>query len=307
MSQQPYFSIIIPAYNRAYILPETIKSVTDQLYVDWEVIIVDDGSTDDTKSVIGEISAKDTRVRYVFQKNAERSVARNNGADHAKGKYLLFLDSDDAFAPEHLQTLKKSIEEQAEPVAMFFTNVCYLSENGLMKHKIPDMEPGEGFRYVLLQPITPSRVCIHKDIFKVFRFDPKIVIVEDLVLWVCIASRFPVFQVKAYTSYYRLHDGNSVDLRRNPYLPRIKGLNRLFNSPDYKAISKQIPAAVRSHLLAECRFNSARHFEFVKNYRKMNQELWQSFRHDAFYRNRERFFMFLNHFPLTARILRKSN
>jgi len=101
----PFFSIVIPAYNRAYILPETIGSIQEQSFENWEVIVVDDGSKDSTRELVESLSIEDKRIRYVYQSNAERSVARNNGADHALGNYLMFLDSDDKYAPGHLELL----------------------------------------------------------------------------------------------------------------------------------------------------------------------------------------------------------
>ena len=73
----PFFSIIIPTYNRAFILPETIKSIVNQTFTDWEVLIIDDGSKDNTKEVIEEISKKQNKIKYHYQINSERSVARN--------------------------------------------------------------------------------------------------------------------------------------------------------------------------------------------------------------------------------------
>jgi hypothetical protein len=154
-----------------------------------------------------------------------------------------------------------------------------------------------------LQPITPSRVCIHRDIFKEFRFDPLIVIVEDLVLWVSIATKYPAFQLCENTLIYRIHEGNSVDLSRNSYYDRYKGLLRLFNDEDYQSISQKIDTRIKKHLLAECTFNMARHFEFVKNYKQMNTELMRSFKHLPSYRNKERVFMFMNHWSFGKRIL----
>ena len=76
----PFFSIIIPTYNRDYILPETINSIQEQSFGNWEVILVDDGSTDNTRELVESLSIVADRIRYVYQQNAERSVARNNGA-----------------------------------------------------------------------------------------------------------------------------------------------------------------------------------------------------------------------------------
>lgn len=302
--ESPFFSITIPAYNRAFILEETILSVQAQSFTDWEVIVVDDGSTDNTASLLEKMAVSDTRIRYVYQNNAERSVARNNGAAHSKGKYLLFLDSDDAFQPDHLQLLYNLLEGQGFPVCMVFSNVTYLTDKGYEVPEIPTMEKGQEFKYMLLQPITPSRVCVHREVFSTFRFDPQITIVEDMVLWVCIASEFPVFQLEKPSAVYRIHGDNSVDLSRNSYLKRYHGLLRLFNHADYTEVNAKIPHTIRKHLLAECAFNMARHHEFVKEYGSMNRMLWRSFLHKPDYRNKERLYMFLSHLPLLGDWLR---
>jgi glycosyltransferase involved in cell wall biosynthesis len=91
--KSPFFSIILPTYNRASFISKAIESVIDQLYNKWELIILDDGSTDNTKEIV--LSFNDDRIRYIYQENKERSAARNNGIRNAKGEYICFLDSDD--------------------------------------------------------------------------------------------------------------------------------------------------------------------------------------------------------------------
>jgi glycosyltransferase involved in cell wall biosynthesis len=301
----PFFTVVIPAYNRASILPETIESIQKQSFDSWEVIVVDDGSKDNTAEVIKAFAEKDGRIKYVYQNNAERSVARNNGAKNASGKYLFFLDSDDGFEPNHLQAVHSLLLREGFPVGMVVSNVIYQKENSMERPEIPELEAGKGFDYVLKHPITPSRVCVHRDVFNVFQFDPQIVIVEDQVLWICIASRFPVFHQKEYTVRYRLHDGNSVDLSRDSYRSRYMGLLRLFTHPKYAEISVQIPKAQKKHMLAECAFNRARHHEFVGQIMKMNRMLFLSFRHKMAYRNKERLYMFICHVPFVSTVLSK--
>jgi len=306
MTNNPFFSITIPAYNRAYILDETLESIRKQTFENWEVIIVDDGSKDNTSDIAAKLGEIDARIRYVYQDNSERSAARNNGATHARGRYLLFLDSDDAFTSEHLAEIYNLLENKQFPVCMVFSNLNYLTDSGITTPQLPVMKEGEEFRYVLMQPITPSRVCIHRDIFKTFQFDPQIVIVEDLVLWVCIATEFSVFQITKHTVNYRIHDGNSVDLSQNSYHSRYKGLQRLFTDSFYSKVSAKIPTQIKSHLLAECSFNMARHFEYVKQFKQMNKMLFLSFRHLPSYRNKERAYMFLSRFFLTSSMMKLS-
>jgi glycosyltransferase involved in cell wall biosynthesis len=109
-----FFSIIIPTYNRAHLVIGAIDSVLSQSYPHFEVIIVDDGSTDDTEQVIRDRYALDQKLIYFKKKHEERGVARNFGLKHAKGDYAVFLDSDDWMKTHYLETLNKVIVEYPE-------------------------------------------------------------------------------------------------------------------------------------------------------------------------------------------------
>ena len=112
---EPFFSVVIPTYNRAHLIKKTIESVRQQTFSNWELIVVDDGSTDNTKEVV--LSIDDERIHYVYQNNAERGVARNNGFHHSKGRYICFLDSDDYYEKDHLESLHLAILSKESPVA----------------------------------------------------------------------------------------------------------------------------------------------------------------------------------------------
>lgn len=111
----PIFSVIIPVYNRAELLKRTITSVLRQELVDFEVLVIDDGSSDDIKSVVDGFS--DPRIRYHRQINRGASAARNAGIDLARGDYVAFLDSDDAYLPHHLVTMLSLLQSASGAVA----------------------------------------------------------------------------------------------------------------------------------------------------------------------------------------------
>jgi glycosyltransferase involved in cell wall biosynthesis len=98
----PYFSIIIPSYNRAHIISRAIQGVLNQTFKDFEIVIVDDGSKDHTKEIIQEYS-DNFKIKYVYQNNAGVCAARNTGAKQAEGKFLIFLDTDDTVEKSWLQ------------------------------------------------------------------------------------------------------------------------------------------------------------------------------------------------------------
>lgn len=102
MSVTPLFSVVIPAYNRAHSIRQAIDSVLKQTEQRFEIIVVDDGSTDNTDAVLDEIKKVEPRLHYIKQQNGGATNARNTGIKAAKGSYIAFLDSDDVFLPEHL-------------------------------------------------------------------------------------------------------------------------------------------------------------------------------------------------------------
>src|SRR4051812_13487686 len=96
-------SVIVPCYNSARFLKETLNSLLAQTYQNWECIVVDNGSTDDTKKIAGEFEKKDPRFTCMVQPTRGVSAARNFGIAHSKGKYILPLDSDDLIAPAYIE------------------------------------------------------------------------------------------------------------------------------------------------------------------------------------------------------------
>ncbi|HNP48705.1 MAG TPA: glycosyltransferase family A protein, partial [Bacteroidia bacterium] len=110
-----FFSIIIPTYNRWNHLRTAIDSVLAQTFTDFELIVVNDGSTDNTVVNFDKTYNGNSKVRLITQSNQERGAARNNGLKNAAGKYAFFLDSDDIMFKNHLETLYNKIRELKEP------------------------------------------------------------------------------------------------------------------------------------------------------------------------------------------------
>ena len=121
---EPLVSVIVPTYNYARYIGETLESLRSQTFAEWECIVVDDGSTDDTSAIIATHAAKDGRIRYVWQENARQAAARNNGIRQAHGKYIQFLDADDLLENEKLERQVNFLERHAE-VDVVYSNVRY--------------------------------------------------------------------------------------------------------------------------------------------------------------------------------------
>ncbi len=261
---KPFFSVVIPTYNRLGYIQATIKSVQNQSFQNWECIVVDDGSTDGTKDIISDIIEKDKRIKYLYQTNAERSVARNNGISKSIGEYICFLDSDDLYKVNHLEVLKKEIGERQNPCALFFVNSSSLIGEQLTS--IDTVTYDRATDYFIKASIIPARVCIHRDILKSYLFDPRIVIVEDAVLWTQISLNFAVFHIEKETITYRSHDDNSVNFKNNCFLPRLRGLQLLYQD---KEIREKIARTNRNASLSNCYYGIAKFHFFKRNFFRM--------------------------------------
>ena len=128
MKNQPLVSVVMATYNRAYIINKAINSVKQQTYKNWELVIVDDRSTDDTKKLIESYAKKDNRIKYIVNNhNKGCGGARNCGILHAKGKYVAFLDSDDEWTKNHLS---ESVEVLKKKTVDICFSYWYEQSNG---------------------------------------------------------------------------------------------------------------------------------------------------------------------------------
>lgn len=110
---QPLVSVIMPAYNAERHIADSIRSVRAQTYSDWELIVVDDGSTDKTAEVVRQMAASDAHIKYLFQENGGQGKARNTAIRNSRGRLIAFLDSDDLWLPEKLELQVRAVEVTA--------------------------------------------------------------------------------------------------------------------------------------------------------------------------------------------------
>jgi glycosyltransferase involved in cell wall biosynthesis len=198
-----FFSIILPTYNRAHYIEKAIKSVISQTFKDWELIVVDDASTDTTEEIVKSFS--DNRIIYyknVF--NQERCITRNIGIQYASGKYICFLDSDDYHLPNHLEKLYYLIQQKNEPIAFFFTNAWDEDINGTQSERLcPTHNNTSPYAYFLRFTVNPQRWAVHRTIFDNIKFDPNITICEDMDTSLrIVAANYPIYQLNERTTVY---------------------------------------------------------------------------------------------------------
>lgn len=257
-----FFSIITPTFNRAQKVDQAIASVCSQSFPDWEHIIIDDGSTDHTRQVVEHWSASDKRIRYLWQQNAERSAARNNGIANAKGKYILFLDSDDLFLPDHLRGLHAKLRDVAFPKALVLFD-CLLEQVGGNSHRshLPPIDGLHIVDYLLAYPFSPLRVCLSSEILMHHRFDEDISVGEDACLWMRIATAFPVIFIDHVGGRYITHDGNSVSPYSHGALLQYRYLRVFFRR--YPAIRRSISNTVYNNSMSRISTNIATYFFYA--------------------------------------------
>ena len=255
MSEQnkPYFSIIVPVYNRSKFVVPAIESVIAQTFDNWELILVDDASTDDSALVIESYCQKDSRIKLFKQTvNAERGAARNRGIEESKGKKICFLDSDDAFCPNHLETFYNDIEKHPAS-ALRFTNSYLLVNNApMIEKKVPDIKQWNVFSYLLIYTPNPARVCVDREIFESFKYDPSIPGLEDIDLWLRIATRFPLRQLNEYTNIYNVHEGSYTLGDAKRYEKELKNFSYIFAKQELKGT---LPFWGKRRLLSMCCFH----------------------------------------------------
>ena len=261
----PFFSIILPTFNRAQFLHVSLASIKRQSFKNLEMIIVDDGSIDDTKEVVEHFSKQDSRFKYYYQENSERSAARNNGITKAKGKYICFIDSDDLYEDHFLEALHGFIKKNETKRGMFFCNVSRM-ENGV-KEKVPHDPVGNyanSIEYILLskETVIPTRVCIQNEILKENKFDESLNISEDSELFARILVKHPLIQFDYFGAIYTIHNDNTTNLKNNPFLGQLKSLKKIINNQSVRPFISKRTTKIK---LSYCYFGIAKYHLMKKN------------------------------------------
>ncbi len=205
-------SVIIPTYNRASLLPQAVESVLGQSFKDLELIIVDDGSTDNTREVVAGFSGP---ITYLYQKNQGRSAARNNGYKISKGEYICFLDSDDLFSDEKI---KKQVEllDAFKDVGLAYCDYRIINHRGEVIPKTDNfsrqvLQKGAIFRsllyfcYVPLVSVIIRRECIIKE----GGFNKDCEPAEDYDWLLRMTKIYQAGFVEEPLCSYRRHEGNT--------------------------------------------------------------------------------------------------
>lgn len=231
----PRVSVIIPTYNRANLIGEAIKSVFDQTYCDWELIVVDDGSKDETAEVVAQFGK---RVTYIYQDNAGVCAARNLGFAASQGEYISFLDSDDRMLPHNLKTLIDLLDTQPQ-ADIAYGRYYWTDEQG----QSPTLEGPTYEGQILPQLVLEETMLLGITLIRrscveaIGGFDEAIQFQEHWDFYLRLAQAGCSYTcAKQAVALLRLHPKNRGQNKDAMLASRLTILNRLFNTPALEMI-----------------------------------------------------------------------
>jgi glycosyltransferase involved in cell wall biosynthesis len=214
-------SVIIPCYNQGHFLQDAIESVTKQTFTNWECIIVDDGSSDNTKEVANNFSQKDERIKYVYKSNGGLSSARNAGIENASGNWIQFLDADDVLEPQKfsMQLQSFGVNEEISRIVIFSDFAFGKSENvfEIENRTSPvQFKSTNYFEELITRWETDLVIPCHSFLISSdfffkdgIRFDENLPNHEDLDCWLNVFSKNPeVIFIRKILCRYRLSDNS---------------------------------------------------------------------------------------------------
>jgi len=257
MTDPILFSIVVPTYNRAHLISGTVESILSQTYKHFELIIVDDGSTDNTEEVMSKYLADN--VHYYKKANGERAAARNYGAQKSKGDYVNWFDSDDLMFPNHLEEAAKMVEKYNRP-EIFAQGHQHQDTSGRL---IEIFKYPENINDVLYKgnPIANSPVIVRRDIAiaNPFNEDRELSGSEDYELWLRLGAQYPIHASNNITVAIVQHDQRSMTTMSNP----DQLINRFIKFIAYTTSDKGIVELLGKH----------KNYFVMKNYLLLSVEL----------------------------------
>ena len=258
----PLVSVIIPAYNYAHYLPFTIDSVVEQTLSDWECLIIDDGSTDNTKDVAEKYTVADRRIKYFYKANGGLSSARNYGLQMAKGKYVIFLDADDMLEKNNLKHLSDFLENQNGNNAVFGKFIKFYDDGTSEYPWYQEYNYREGLqtdfhsRFVEKNSLPPCAPLSPLSIIKEHNltFDESLTSYEDWDFWLNLSSYCNFYYIPGENAAARVrfHSGSmSTDNWRmeiNQLKVRLELAKSITNKMDNLSNTKGIESSVKTLL-----------------------------------------------------------
>jgi len=231
-NNMPKVSVIIPTYNCARYVPEAVESVLHQTYQDYEVIVVDDGSTDNTEKVLQKYRDK---IRYIKQKNSGVAAARNTGIREAHGEWVAFLDADDLWLPLKLK-IQMEFSDRHPDVDFIYGDASSFNSNGVLtKSMFSERQPHEGnvIKNLLSENFIPilSVIARKKCFEKAGFFKEGMKYSEDYEMWLRVAKFFKFGYITEVVVSYREHEKSASQNFEKMHAAHLDILNAYLKDP----------------------------------------------------------------------------
>ncbi len=221
----PFFSIVVPTYNRAHLIVPTLQSILNQNFTDFEVLIIDDGSTDDTEDVVEVNFPTQTQIHYIRKKNEERSIARNTGFTLSQGEYVVFFDSDDLMLPHYLTELEKAIIQY--PTCNFFATKYQIDTQGVISLNEVATLAADFYDYTLLLKgnVFGTMVCVKKQNPDFQFFPPEFSMCEDWIFNMSNLKNDKIYLIDSVGITIINHENRSMANNEKAIKGRLKAMD----------------------------------------------------------------------------------
>lgn len=262
-------SIVLPVYNGSEYLAESIESVLAQTYANWELIIVNDCSTDNTLAIASDFAAKDARIKVFSNKeNLKLPNTLNAGFEHATGEYYTWTSDDNKYKPDALRVMVECLEKNPDAV-MVYTNYTTIDSNGNTIELADKLEP----KFMFVGNVVGACFLYRSDAaHKVGLYDANLFLAEDYDYWIRLYEVGEVLHIEDDLYYYRIHGKSLTETRKNQVDEQTyKVLDKHFRFAYAKSVENGLCNEFFDHMLNRA---SAHPEETLKKLLSVNPKYW---------------------------------
>jgi glycosyltransferase involved in cell wall biosynthesis len=239
MKSRPLVSIVLPTYNGSRYLARSVESCMEQTYSHWELIIVDDCSTDDTPRIIEQYTRKDTRIRAVRnERNRRLPGSLNRGFAEARGDYLTWTSDDNYYLPEALSVMVYFLNSHPD-IGMVYTDYTVVDRDGAVLRYVesPDVEQ------LVVKNIVGASFLYRREVKEVVgNYAEELVLVEDYDYWLRVASHFRLAPLRQNLYAYMMHEASLTSLNRREVIREARDRALAKNLPHLRWVSRTVKA-----------------------------------------------------------------
>lgn len=254
---KPLVTVIVPAYNHDQYIEDCLKSIISQTYTNMQIIVINDGSTDNTESVVKDFISKcNIKIEFISKENEGLCKTLNRGLGIVKGKYVAFLASDDMWLPERIEK-QVSFMEKNENIGMVFSDAYFMRDETATDKRFTDYKPiirayflnsiqtTSIYEELLMENFIPAlTVLIRRECFdKVGYFDTSLKY-EDYDMWLRISEKYPIAYIDEPLAYYRVHNDNFSNNIRIMLIGAMQTLVKQYKGESFKKKPIKVAIAV---------------------------------------------------------------